>query len=68
MNSARFSRPMNRPKNRKTSMPMLRTRHDSAETLSRKAFSSRYARTVAMPSSPLMNACARSACASERAR
>ena len=35
MNSARFSRPTNRPKNRKTSMPRLRTRHDSAVTFSR---------------------------------
>ncbi len=61
MNSARFSRPTNRPKKRNTSMPRSRTRHDSWVTLSRKAPSSRYARTVSMPFRPLIRACARSA-------
>ena len=61
MNSARFSLPTNRPKNRNTSMPRSRTRHDSLVTFSRKASSRRYARTVSIPFSPLISACARSA-------
>ena len=61
MNSARFSLPTNRPKNRNTSIPSSRTRHDSLVTFSRTAPSRRYARTVSIPFRPLINACARSA-------
>ena len=41
MNSARFSLPTNRPKNRNTSTPRSRTRHDSVLTFSRKSPSRR---------------------------
>lgn len=61
MNSARFSRPTNRPKKRKTSTPRSRTRQDSVVTFSRNAPSRRYARTVSIPLRPLISAWARSA-------